>query len=99
MNYYNQPYYNNAQFGFSYVNGVDEAKAFLVPINCTYFLRDMNSTMCFEKHTNSTGKWTLKVYNLVEVQPDEPVKKSEITALEQKINELTLLIKGGQEHD
>lgn len=99
MNYYNPGFYPTTQNGFAYVNGVEDAKTFIVSPNSTYFLRDTNSNLCFEKRADANGKWTMKVYNLVEVQPDEPVKKSELVALENKIAELTALIKGGVSND
>lgn len=91
MNYY----YN--QNGFAFVNGIEDAKAYIVGPNCTYFLRDTNSNMCFEKRADSSGKWTMKVYNLVEVQPDEPIKRSEFDALSAKIDTIMAMLKGGSD--
>ena len=82
------------------VNGIEDAKNFIVNPNCTAFLRDSNSNMCFEKRADSTGKYTMKVYNLVEVEPEtDYVKKADFDKLRNEIADLASLIRGGQQHE
>lgn len=103
-NYYN-PYqnsylYHQPQQSYAMVNGIDDAKNFIVNPNCTAFLRDSNSNMCFEKRADSTGKYTMKVYNLVEVEPEtDYVKKADFDKLRNEIADLASLIRGGQQHE
>lgn len=101
-NYYN-PYQNNFQYQqpqYAVVNGIEDAKNYIVNPNCTVFLRDSTSNMCYEKRADSTGKYIMKVYNLVEVEPESDyVKKSDLDQLRGEIANLAALIKGGQPHE
>lgn len=86
-NNYNYNMFNN-NYGFAFVNGVEEAQTFIVNPNCTYFLRDKNSSMCFEKRADNQGRWTLKVYNLVEQDTNSDfVKKEDFIILQQNVND------------
>lgn len=56
--------------------------------------------MCFEKRADPTGKYTMKVYNLIEVEPESDyVKKADFEQLRIEITNLANLIKGGQTHE
>lgn len=84
---YNYNMFNN-NYGFAFVNGIEEAQTFIVNPNCTYFLRDKNSSMCFEKRADNQGRWTLKVYNLVEQDTNSDfVKKDDLSAFQQNVND------------
>lgn len=84
-NNYNYNMFNN-NYGFAFVNGVEEAQTFIVNPNCTYFLRDKNSSMCFEKRADNQGRWTLKVYNLVEQDTNSDfVKKNDLANFQQNV--------------
>lgn len=84
-NSYNYNMFNN-NYGFAFVNGVEEAQTFIVNPNCTYFLRDKNSSMCFEKRADNQGRWTLKVYNLVEQDTNSDfVKKNDLANFQQNV--------------
>lgn len=97
MNYnYNYPNYQMYQpqqssYGFAFVNGIEDARTFIVNPNCTYFLRDRNSNLCFEKRADSNGRWTMEIYNLVK-QDTNADFKNEISRLEDKVAELTALV-------
>lgn len=101
MNYYPNYYqYQQPQQTYSRVNGIEDAKNFIVNPNCTAFLRDANSNMCFEKRADATGKYTMKVYNLVEVEPEtDYVKKEDFNKLREEIANLASLIRGGQQNE
>lgn len=103
MNYYPNyyPSYHN-QPSYAVVNGIDDAKSFIVNPNCTVFLRDANSNMCFEKWADAQGRYNMKVYNLVEVESNsEYVKHSDLAKLEAKIEALANLLKvsGGSNNE
>jgi hypothetical protein len=88
MNYYPNyyPTYHN-QPSYAVVNGIDDAKSFIVNPNCTVFLRDANSNMCFEKWADAQGRYNMKVYNLVEVETNsEYVKQADLRKLEESVN-------------
>ena len=100
MNYYPNYYpgYHN-QPSYAVVNGIEDAKSFIVNPNCTVFLRDANSNMCFEKWADAQGRYNMKVYNLVEVETNsEYVKRTDLQKLEEaftsKFNALADMIKG-----
>jgi hypothetical protein len=88
MNYYPNyfPSYHN-QPSYAVVNGIEDAKSFIVNPNCTVFLRDSNSNMCFEKWADAQGRYNMKIYNLVEVETNsEYIKHSDLNKLEEKID-------------
>jgi hypothetical protein len=91
QSYVPQQTYQPGNYGFAFVNGLEDAKAFIVNPNCTYLLRDTNSNTCFEKRADQFGKWTIKVYTLVEQDSDAGVR-NEISDLQRKMAELTALV-------
>lgn len=73
--YYRSPYnsyqqnnfqQNNPPVLFSFVQGVEGAKAFFVQPNQTVILRDSEQNILYEKSADSQGRTTMKVYELVE---------------------------------
>lgn len=52
---------------FSYVQGIEGAKAFFVQPNQTVFLRDSEQNILYEKSADFQGRTTMKIYELHEV--------------------------------
>lgn len=89
----------NAYFGntkeFDYVNGVEEAKNYILSPNQLVYLKDKQSNLIFEKKADEQGRYVLKAYELKEVnqsKDNDYVTKSDFTALEEKINKLAALL-------
>lgn len=49
----------------TFVNGLDEAKAYIVAPNSSIYLRDNNSNKLYIKSCDNTGRSSLEEYNLV----------------------------------
>lgn len=110
QNYY-QPIQHQQQIylPLTYVNGIEQAKSFLVLPNQTIFLKDDENGVLYEKKTDSSGKASIipfKLYpiNLEEVgnsnigkMENEYASKSDLKQLEsiviEQINSLSTLIK------
>lgn len=52
----------------TFVNGIEGAKAFIVPANSTVFLKDSDSNVLFEKKADAQGKYTLIAYTLTQIK-------------------------------
>lgn len=91
----NQPIY----MPLTFVNGIEEVNKFIVQPNCSAYLRDNNSNRLYIKSCDSTGKYNLKIYDLLDVtenaqnsQIDQPkidinnfISKDDFKALEEKV--------------
>lgn len=53
------------------VNGIDEARRYLVNINSTIYLRDTNSNLIFEKTCDSQGRTIMRTFEMKEVNINE----------------------------
>lgn len=85
-NVVNNPAQNRSTIGFATVNGLEDAKSFIVMPNQTYWLKDNLSNLIYEKKTDSSGHYTMKSYELIEQnQENEFVKRSEFLELKQYI--------------
>lgn len=49
----------------TFINGLDEAKAYIVAPNSSIYLRDNNSNKLYIKSCDNTGRSSLEEYNLV----------------------------------
>ena len=95
MNYYQPQQQARPNIGFSSVNGIDDAKAFIVGPNQTYWLKDNLSNVIFEKKADAQGRYSLEIYELVKQnQEQDYVRRSELNALQEQIKELANSIKG-----
>lgn len=88
QNGYQQPRQNNI---FSLVNGLEEAKAFIVMPNQVAYLLDTNSNHFMIKTINDRGQYKIQDYILQEAQDQETsyVSKNEFLALQQQIAQLS----------
>lgn len=92
---YNYPQQMGSNKDFDYVNGIEEAKNYILSPNQLIFLKDKQSNLIFEKKADEQGRYVLKAYELKEVNQSkegEFVKKSDLLTLEEKINRLSALL-------
>lgn len=94
---------------YSFVNGIEGAKAFQVQPNQTIMLMDSDDPICYMKQANNIGQATLRYFKLVEVSEQELrnvnqvqtnpdyVLKSDFDALVKRIEELTPQRKDSEE--
>ena len=106
-NNYNYPYGTSYQPGqpqqlkqYSFVNGIEGAKAFQMPSNQTMMLMDSDKPIVFMKTTDGIGKASLRYFSLTEIDEMEASKlyqpmpmpeyalKSDIDALNGKLDTL-----------
>lgn len=87
---------------YTFVNGMEGAKAFMLPPNQSMLLMDSDHMMCYMKQSDEYGKSTMRFFILQEVdeagarqflQPAQEsqgsyVSKEEFDALNKKIDEL-----------
>lgn len=106
QSYYNNPYNNygyqnyqnyapqpklNTNSIFAFVNGVEEARAFIVSPNQTVYLLDNNSSHLFIKKADMQGRYLMEDYILTKAEQENTdfVKKSDFESLQQQILALT----------
>lgn len=90
-NQYQQPTKSSVIFAF--VNGLDDAKAYILQPNQTAYLKDNNSTFLYEKRADQQGRYTLETYDLVKLDKNEDyAKKSDFEALKLEVNRLSELL-------
>lgn len=78
---------------FALVNGIDDAKAYILQPNQTAYLKDNNSTFLYEKRADQQGRYTLETYDLVKLDKNEDyAKKSDFEALKLEVNRLSELL-------
>ncbi len=108
QNYYNPyPNYQNFQpqpmqmnrqnsFLFAFVNGVEDARAYIVSANQTAYLLDNNSNHLFIKKADMSGRYIMEDYILTKAEQDngDYVKKSDLLQLQNQINALTQAVSG-----
>ena len=106
-----QAYYQNATpsltpMGMAYVNGVEGAKAFILPPNSSVLLMDSDNPMFYTKTSNQQGQCSLEYYKFQKVEPQqganptvesEPDYRSEIDKLKLDLAELKERLKGNDE--
>ena len=114
MNNYNNYGYPNNNNNYSYrqysfVNGIEGAKAYQVMPNQTMLLMDADKPIVFMKTSDALGKATLRYFNLTEINEEECANqykpqplpeyalKSDITALDEKISKLLETLKQQEE--
>lgn len=102
---YQQPQYKY----YSFVNGIEGAKAYQMPANQTMLLMDSDKPIVFMKTTDSMGKASLRYFNLIEIDEIEAAKqyqpkpapeyvlKSDFEALSSKIDTLLESLKPKEE--
>jgi len=105
-NYQNfqNPYTTPQLNQYSYVNGVEGAKAFIVQPNQTMLLMDSNQPVCYMKQSNGIGQATIRYFKLVEISESDLVEptnekyvlKSDFDKLMSKIDALTNKTGGGE---
>lgn len=105
----NMNYYQPQLRQYSFVNGIEGAKAYQVMPNQTMLLMDSDKPIVFMKTADSLGKSTLRYFNLTEIdeaevlkqyQPKPPVEyvsKSDFEALNEKMNNILSLLEKGKE--
>lgn len=85
----------------TFVNGIEGAKAYIVPPNSTIYLRDSDSDMLFIKSSDPMGRSYLKTYKLEEIdenmtsrtfKQEDYVKMSDFKALQEDFNTLKATI-------
>ena len=75
---YQQPQYQQPQTNYlplTFVNGIEGAKAFIVHPNQTFYLKDSDSNLLFEKKADAQGKYTIIAYELKQVDYNRPVQQ------------------------
>lgn len=75
----------------AYINGIEEAKGFILASNTIAFLIDTQSPTMFRKITDETGVATLKEFEIIEkteTPPVEYVTKTEYQTLLDKFEKL-----------
>ena len=98
-----QPVYTPLTF----VNGIDEVSRYIVNANTTIYLRDNKSNKLYVKSCDSTGQYSLKTYELVEVDENGSISnetlessifatKEDLQALEAKFKGLLSKVKKGE---
>lgn len=80
----------------TFVNGIEGAKAYIIPINSTIYLRDSDSDKIFIKSSDSQGRLTLRTYRLIEDNNEIPsnsfATRDELRTLEDKIARLQSML-------
>lgn len=80
----------------TFVNGIEGAKAYIIPINSTIYLRDSDSDKIFIKSSDSQGRLTLRTYRLIEDNNEIPsnsfATRDELRTLEDKIAKLQSML-------
>ena len=75
FNYGGYPSYGNYQprqtNTYAFVNGLEGAKNYIVPVNQSILLMDSDQPVCYMKSTNALGQATLRCFKLVEVKQEE----------------------------
>ena len=92
---FNQPQQMINNKDFDYVNGIEEAKNYILNPNQLIYLKDKQSNLIFVKKADEQGRYILNAYELREVNQNketEYVKKSDLLTLEEKINKLSALL-------
>ena len=56
---------------YAFVNGIEGAKAFQVPVNQTMLLMDNDSPMLYLKTSNGMGQSSLRYFKLIEVSESD----------------------------
>ncbi len=96
-----EPYgFNQYQYGalqpqqnfYSFVNGIEGAKSFIVKPNQTVLLMDSEAPVCYMKQSNGFGQSTIRYFKLVEVREEDLKQPKEVNdgmaILEKKVAEL-----------
>lgn len=97
-NYQNQYQQARPNIIFSFVNGIDDAKAYILQPNQTAYLKDNNSTFLYEKRADQQGRYTLETYDLVKLDKNEDyAKKSDFEALKLEVNRISELLAKNQQ--
>lgn len=109
QNYYN-PYQNNYNYQnypqqqmnmprpatgvFAFVNGVEDARAYIVQSNQTAYLLDNNSNHLFIKKADMNGRYVIEDYILTRAEQDggDYVKKTDFVQLQSQIATLTQVV-------
>ena len=52
---------------YAFVNGIEGAKSYIVPVNQTMLLMDSEQPVCYMKQANGLGQSTLRYFKLQEV--------------------------------
>ena len=73
----NVPNQQTTYMPLTFVNNIDEVNKIIVNPNTSIYLRDNNSNKLFIKSCDSTGKYTLKTYELVEINENTQKKANE----------------------
>ena len=92
---------------YTFVNGLDGAKAYPIMPNQSLMLMDSENPVCYMKSADNTGKPTLKCYKLVEIPEKELIKvpvdpntealKNEISSINKRLDDLFSIIKPKEE--
>lgn len=72
-----------------FINGIEEAKAYIVAPNKKVYLKDLTSNKLFEKRADAQGLYELKVYEVKEINQDAQsqfISKNELNDLESRFN-------------
>ena len=86
---------------YTYVNGLEGAKAFLVPPNGRVLLMDSDNPVFYMKTANAMGQTSIRTFKFEEVQ-DQPapkveyVKQSDLTAFDVRIRRLEDILSGAK---
>lgn len=62
----------------TFVNGIEGAKAYIVPANSVVYLKDSDSNVLFEKRADAQGKYTLIAFTLSQVKDINNIGKENI---------------------
>lgn len=89
-NNYTQPYQPIQQSNRTeliFINGMEEARSYIVAPNKKVYLKDLTSNKLFEKRADAQGMYELKVYEVKEINQDahtQFITKDELNDLESR---------------
>lgn len=92
----------------AYVNGIEGAKAYILPPNSCILLMDSDNPMFYIKTTNAQGQGTLKYFKIEEIEDTalnkptvetDSVTRQEFDTLKNRIDELSKIVDSTKQQD
>ena len=104
-NAFNQPFTAQSTQGniFSYVNGLEGAKAFLMPPNGKAVLMDSDNPIFYFKSSNEMGQSSIRIFRFEEIKENENnvtyASEEEIKALKERVDNLEKTLKKEEQNN
>lgn len=116
MQFQQQPQHNTMEqnnpqtspASMAYVNGIEGAKAYILPPNSCILLMDSDNPMFYIKTTNAQGQGTLKYFKIEEIEDTalnkpvvetDSVTRQEFDVLKNRIEELSKIVDSNKQQD